>query len=229
MCLVWVVVFFVLGRLRHDRFGTFGFDLGIYDQGIWLLSRGRDPFVTVRGIELFGHHVNVALLLFAPLYRLGAGVETLLVAQLVAQAAGAIAVYLLARDLVGRRWVGVAPAGALLLNPTYQYLAWEYFHPDALAIAPLLFAYWAARQRRWGWFVVAGGLALACKEDVALALAVIGLLVILRGDRRIGAAIAVVAAAWFVFATRVVIPGFNGVGPFYDSFFGELGDSPTGV
>jgi uncharacterized membrane protein len=229
MCVVWVLVFFVLGRLRHDRFGTFGFDLGIYDQGIWLLSEGRDPFVTVRGIDLFGHHVNVVLLAFAPLYRLGAGVETLLLAQLVAQAAGAIAVYLLARDLVGRRWVGVALAGALLLNPTYQYLAWEYFHPDALAIAPLLFAYWAARRRRWGWFVVAGGLALACKEDVALALAVIGLLVILRGDRRIGAAIALVSAAWFLVATRVVLPWFNGVGPFYDSFFGELGDSPTEV
>jgi len=66
------------------------------------------------------------------------------------------------------RWVGVALAAVLLLNPTYQWLMWEFFHPDALSIAPLLFAYWAARERRWGWFAVAGGLAIACKEDVAL-------------------------------------------------------------
>ncbi len=229
MCVVWAATFFALGRLRHDKFGTFGFDLGIYDQGIWLASQGLDPFVTIRGIDLFGHHMNVALLLFAPFYRLGAGPEFLLFVQVTAQALGAVAVYLLARDLIGRRWVGVALAAVLLLNPTYQWLTWEFFHPDALAIAPLLFAYWAARARRWGIFAFAGVLALACKEDVALALIVIGLLVVLRGDRVIGGAIAMLAAAWFLAATRILIPAFNGIGPFYDNFFGELGDSPTEV
>ena len=84
------------------------------------------------------------------------------------------------------RWCGVALAIALLLNPTYQWLMWEFFHPDAVAIAPLLFAYWAARERRWGWFTVAAVIALSCKEDVALAVVVLGLLVAfrLRGDQR---------------------------------------------
>jgi uncharacterized membrane protein len=226
LAVVWFGVFYELGTLRHDRFGTFGFDLGIYDQGTWLVSQGLDPFVTVRGIDLFGHHMNVVLLAVAPLYRLGGGTDLLLALQLASQAAGAAAVFLLARDRTASRWVGVALGAVLLLNPTYQYLAWEYFHPDALAIAPLLFAYWAARERRWGWFTVAAVLAVACKEDVALAVLVIGLLVVLRGGRRAGAIIAAAAAAWFVVATRLLIPWFNGIGPFYDSFFGELGDSP---
>ena len=78
------------------------------------------------------------------------------------------------------RWCGVALAIALLLNPTYQWLMWEFFHPDAVAIGPLLFAYWAARERRWGWFTVAAVIALSCKEDVALAVVVLGLLVVFR-------------------------------------------------
>ena len=60
---VWAITFDRLGALRHDRFGTFGFDLGIYDQAVWLLSRARDPFITVRGLEAFGHHVNLILFL----------------------------------------------------------------------------------------------------------------------------------------------------------------------
>ena len=68
-----------LAALRHDRFGTFGFDLGIYDQAAWLLSRARDPFVTVRGLEAFGHHVNSILFFIAPFYRFGAGPHFLLV------------------------------------------------------------------------------------------------------------------------------------------------------
>jgi uncharacterized membrane protein len=229
LVIVWSVVFIRLPQLRHDRFGTFGFDLGIYDQGVWLLSRFEDPFVTVRGLDLFGHHANLFLVLLVPAYWLGAGPTFLLAVQVLAQASGAIAIFLLARDLLKSQWVGVALAAALLLNPTYQWLTWEFFHPDAVSIGPLLFAYWAARVRRWGLFWVAAVLALLCKEDVALSMAVLGLLVAFRGRRVRGLVIAGVSAVWFVLTTRVLIPAQNGIGPFYDTFFGDLGRSPTEV
>ncbi len=278
---VWIAWFFRLPLVRHERFQTFGFDLGIYDQGVWLLSQFRDPFVTVRGLDLFGHHMNPFFLVLAPFYRAGGGVEFLLAVQVLAQASGAIAIFLLGRDLLRSRWCGVALAIALLLNPTYQWLMWEFFHPDAVAIGPLLFAYWAARERRWGWFTVAAVIALSCKEDVALAVVVLGLLVAFRlrrdqrrlafgfgsmvvgflvpvvigssgdwrfllaavfvvvglylvldrrDDWRIGTAIALLAGAWFLLATQILIPHFNGVGRFYDSFFGpELGETPSEI
>lgn len=225
MVTVWSVMFIHLGFLRHNRFGTFGFDLGIYDQAVWLLSRFQDPFVTIRGLDFFGHHVNGSLVLFVPFYWLGAGPKFLLVAQVASQAAGAIAVYMIARDRLGTRWPAVALASVLLLHPTYQWLTWEYFHPDALALGPFLFAYWAARERRWRWFALAAVLAVACKEDVALAVIVLGLLIAARGDRRIGVIVAGLAAVWFAIATRVIIPVANGIGPFYDSFFGDFGSS----
>jgi uncharacterized membrane protein len=278
---VWIAWFWRLPLLRHERFGTFGFDLGIYDQGVWLVSQLRDPFVTVRGLDLFGHHMNVFLLALAPFYSFGGGVKFLLAVQVLAQASGAVAMFLLGRDILKSRWCGVALAVTLLLNPTYQWLMWEFFHPDAVAIGPLLFAYWAARERRWGWFSVAAIVALSCKEDVALAMVVLGLLIAFRmrserrrlvlglgliavgvlfpvvitseadwkfviagafvlagawialdrrTDWRIGAAVAVSAGAWFVLATQVLIPHFNGVGRFYDAFFGpELGETPAGI
>lgn len=229
MITLWSATFITLGWLRQARFATFSFDLGIYDQGVWLLSRFEDPFVTVRGLQLFGHHVNAILLGFVPFYWLGAGPKFLLVAQVLVQAGGAIAVYLLARDRLHDRWLAVALAGVLLLNPTYQWLTWEFFHPDALAIAPLLFAYWAARTERWRWFAVFALVALACKEDVALALAVMGILIAWRGRPRIGAIVFAGSLAWYTIATRVVIPLSNGIGPFYDTFFGDLGKNPAEV
>jgi uncharacterized membrane protein len=229
MVTVWSATFITLGWIRQTRFATFSFDLGIYDQAVWLLSRGRDPFITVRGLELFGHHVNVILLAFVPFYWLGAGPKFLLVAQVVVQASGAVAIYLLARDRLHDRWLAVALGGVLLLNPAYQWLTWEFFHPDALAIAPLLFAYWAARTERWRWFAVFALIALACKEDVALALAVMGILVAWRGRRRIGMIVFAGSVAWYVLATRVIIPLSNGIGPFYDTFFGDLGKNPAEV
>jgi hypothetical protein len=49
---------FEMNWLTHARSGTFGFDLGIFDQGVWLLSRFRDSFVTIRGLPLFGDHTS---------------------------------------------------------------------------------------------------------------------------------------------------------------------------
>jgi uncharacterized membrane protein len=229
MMAAWSALFITLGWIRHERYATFGFDLGIYDQGIWLLSRFRDPFVTIRGLDLFGHHMNPVLLAFVPFYWLGAGPIFLLVVQVLAQASGAVAVYLLARDKLKDRWLALVLAGVLLLNPTMQYLTWEFFHPDSLVIAPLLFAYWAATRRKWRWFVVATLLALACKEDAALAVFAMGIVIALRFDRRIGAITSFVAVAWFALSTRVLIPFFSGTEAFYESWFGKFGDSPLEV
>jgi len=229
MIVVWSLIFLRLGWERHDRFATFGFDLGVYDQVVWLLSRFKEPFMTIRGLHFWGFHGNYALVLLAPFYWLGAGPVFLLFVQVAAQASGAIAIFLLARDRLADRWLAVGMAGVLLLNPTYQYLVWEYFHPDALAIAPFLFAYWAARTRRWKWFALAAVLAVACKEDVALSMAVLGVLIARWGDRRIGAIVVGAAVAWFALVTRVILPHVNGIKAFYDTFFGEFGSSPFEV
>ncbi|HEV2760083.1 MAG TPA: DUF2079 domain-containing protein [Acidimicrobiales bacterium] len=229
MILAWSLLFIGLGAQRHIRFGTYGFDLGIYDQAIWLLSRFETPFITLRGLDFWGTHANPVLVLFVPFYWVGAGPLFLLVVQVASQAAGAVAVFLLARDRLKSRWPAVVMAGVLLLHPTYQYLVWEFFHPDALALGPLLFTYWAARARRWKWFAVSAVLAVACKEDVALAIVVLGVLIAVRGDRRIGMVTSAVAAVWFMVATRVIIPFANGIGPFYDTFFGEFGSSASEV
>lgn len=229
MMVVWSFIFIRLGWERHVRFATFGFDLGVYDQAVWLLSRFKEPFMTIRGLHFWGFHSNYAIVLLAPFYWLGAGPLFLLVVQALTQASGAIAIYLLARDRLADRWMAVGMAGVLLLNPTYQYLVWEYFHPDAMAIAPFLFAYWAARAGRWRRFAVAAVLAVAWKEDVALSMAVVGVLIFLWGDRRIGAIVFGAAAGFFALVTRVIIPQVNGIAAFYDTFFGEFGSSPLEV
>ena len=173
--------------------GTFGFDLGIYDQAIWLLSRLRDPFITVRGLEAFGHHVNVILLLLAPFYRLGAGPHFLLFVQVVAQASGSV------RRCSSSRAIGSPTAGSRCALGVGLPAA-----PDvAVARVGVLPSGRGRRSGRCcsptGLRVNVGGagsrsrrsIALMCKEDVALVIVVIGLLIVWRGDRRIGLGVSV--------------------------------------
>ena len=228
--LAWTSTFVWLGALRHHRFATFGFDLGIYDQATWLLAHGHlDGMITVRGLRVFGHHVNPVLFAYAPAYRLGAGVEVLLVTQVVAQAAAALVCFAIGVERLGDRRLALGPALALLANPTWQWLTWEFFHPEVLAGTALLGAWWAALHRRWGWFAGAVVLAVACREDVALATAVLGLVVAGRGERRVGLATTAASLGWYLVATRVILVWGNGTGPFYETYFTDLGDGPGAV
>lgn len=225
---LYVAVFGQLTWAQHANFATFGFDMGIYDQGIWLLSRFEDPFVTVRGLHYFGHHLNLVTVLFVPAYWLGAGPIFLYLVETVALAAGAIPLWLLARDRWRHEGWALVAAGAYLLYPSVGWINWWHFHPDALIITPLLFAWWLAVRQRWGWYWVAVALALAAKEDAAMAIAVLGVVVAMGHDRRRGLLTLGTAAGWFLLATRVIIPLLtDGRGPFYDDFFSDFGTGST--
>ena len=225
----WVTGFSILVHERIRRFSAFDFDMGIYDQGVWLLAHGR-MFSTVRGLPILGHHVNIDLFLFAPFSWLGLANPTFLsVVQVMSLGLGAVPVFLLARRRLAQPWLAVALAFAYLAHPSLQWMSWELFHPDAMAILPLLFAYYLATTGRWRWYTACVVYALLWKEDVALVVVLLGLLVALRGERRIGLATAGAAAVWFVIATRVIIPGFHDEGPFYAGFYGDLGDTTTEI
>ncbi len=223
----YVLVFGTLTWAQQSNFGTFGFDMGIYDQGIWLLSRFKTPFDTVRGLNFFAHHANFITVAFVPFYWLGAGPHFLYLVETVWMALGAVPLWLLARDRLASPWLALGLVAGYLLYPSLEWINWWHFHPDALVITPLLFAWWLASRRRWRWFAVAVAVALLCKEDAALAVAMLGLVLALRGQRRAGVLTCVAGVGWFLLALKVIIPTANGgSSPFYvQELFPGFGDS----
>ncbi len=251
--LVFAVVFGRLGIQNHRNFGTWAYDMGIYDQGFWLVSRGGQSFVTVRGLEFWGHHVNLIVLVFVPFYWLGAGPAFLYVVQATVMGLGALPTYLLARDRFRSPWMGVVFAAVFLMYAPVQWIVWANFHPEALVVTPLLMAWWCARTERWKWFAVFVLVALSTREDAALAVIVLGFVLaaphlravvgVMRGRRaesldegagrmlRIGLYTITAGAVWYLVSTRLVIPHFNrGDEPFYvRAYYGNYGDTTTQV
>jgi uncharacterized membrane protein len=206
----FVVVFVLQIWGLHQHFGSYGFDLGIYDQGTWLLSRLRSPFVTVRGLNLFGEHATYILLLVAPLYRLWADPRLLLLLQAVALAVPALVVFRLGARHLGNPAAGLAVAVAYLAYPALQWaLTWQ-FHPESLAAAFLALAALDADGRRHRRMAIWLGLALLCREDVGLVVAGFGGLLMLTGRREVGRRVVVAGLAWWVLATFLFIPWANG-------------------
>jgi uncharacterized membrane protein len=225
---VWIVTFALLVVRRQDRFWSVDFDMGIHDQAIWLLAHGRG-FITVRGLEVFGHHFTPSYFLLVPAYWLGAGPNFVNVLQIAVLSLGAIPIYLLARERRVSQWPAAALGAAYLLHPALQFIGWELFHPEALGITPLLCAYLCSVRRSWHWFVFWCVLAVSCKEDVALAVLVLGLIVAWRGDRRVGLVTASCAFAWFVAVAVIAMPAINGGTTHVAGLLSGVGGSPGGI
>ena len=72
-------------------------------------------------------------------------------------ALGAFPIYLIARDRSPRRgWVCVFAVVYLMYAPI-QWISWANFHPEALVITPLLFAWWFASHASGGGLVLRHG------------------------------------------------------------------------
>lgn len=137
LILAWIVVMGRLIVLRHQNFGSFDFDTGIYDQYIWQAAHGRTAN-TVRGISFFGHHAQFGLLLLVPFAWLGGGPSTWDILHTIALASAALPLFLLARDKLGRPWIAVGVGVVWLANPTVQWLVHEGFHPEGMALPFLI-------------------------------------------------------------------------------------------
>lgn len=238
----WVAAFVWQTWTVHARFGTYGFDVGIFDQGVWLLSRLQDPFVTVRGLPLFGDHASFILLLAAPLYRVWADPRLLLGLQTVSMAAPAVAVYLVGARRLGNPAAALAVAVAYLAYAPMQWAVTWQFHPETLAAGLLAVAILAADRGNGP--LLAGSLALAllCKEDVGLVVAGFGVTMWLTGvaearlaggdpeaaARRVawGRRTLLAGLGWFLLATFVLLPLINGRGsPHLQINFGISGET----
>ncbi|NNF69955.1 MAG: DUF2079 domain-containing protein, partial [Acidimicrobiia bacterium] len=165
---IWLVIFTRLAIGLHNRFLTHTFDLGIFDQGLWLMSRFEAPFVTLRGLNLFADHSSYVMVLLVPLYWIWPDIRVLMVFTVFVVAAGAPLTYYLGRALGLRPMLSAAVAVSYLLHPATQWLVWDNFHPEIIALPVMIGMTLAFVRGRPGWGLALGLLALTVKEDAAL-------------------------------------------------------------
>jgi uncharacterized membrane protein len=153
---------------RHLVFRTHAMDLGYYIQLTWNLAHGHGPRVSLPEMNAWGDHLSPILYLFVPVFWVAPGAVSLLVGQSVALAAGAVAVFALAKRRLSDERPAAAFALLYLLNPSLHGINGRDFHAAALAIPLLLGAFYFAEAGRPWLFVVVTLLTLMCREDATL-------------------------------------------------------------
>lgn len=222
-----VVLFAVLALLALARLraGDAGTDLASYKQAAWHVRSGRSPFLTIPGAHLTALNGALAFYPIALLTRFFPLAHTLLVVQSAALALGVLPLWKIVRQVVPLR-VGTAAAvvAAYCIYPPVQNLNLADFHPVALALPALMAALQFGIQGRLVRFGLCAAWVVACRADLSLAIVGVGVLLALRGNRRVGAVTAAAGAVWLALALTVEALGSGAGGLVYPNAYAAYGD-----
>ncbi len=210
---VYCAYFSAMSVLSHAIYATQAYDLGTFDQGIWLAGHSDSLFVTVRGLHLLGDHVRVVSLLLAPIYWIWDDVRFLLILHACTIGLGGTFVYLIGRcELPSHPWAVLGICLSYLLNPAVHNLTTDYAHPDGFATTLILASIYFLRSNKIAAFWVTVALAMTCKEDIPLVYTVMGLWLMGTGRAQLGGFLAAAAVVYFAVALLVILPHFNAAG-----------------
>ena len=195
--------------LHSLHYGSFAYDLGIFDQAFWHYSRLDVPRSTIVGLpNELGDHFSPTLLLLVPLYWLWSDPQVLLIAQGILLGAALVPIFLFARDRVGR-------VPAYLLTAAFGFF-WAVhtavaFNFHEVAFAPLLIGLTvlAVDRRDWRSYFLSIFALLLVKENMALLVAAFGgYLLFFRAYRQAAITVAL-GVTWFALVTDVLLPHFS--------------------
>ncbi len=92
------ILFFTLGWTRYIFFRAGVSDLGYFDQAVYLISRGKPPFIPTLGFQMLADHGAYMIYPLALLYRIYPSVLWLFAVQAISLAGSAMLVWRLARQ-----------------------------------------------------------------------------------------------------------------------------------
>lgn len=191
-----------------------GDGLAVWLQAGWLLRHGYAPLSTITNSNpIMDQWSFVAWPMLGLTNAVRAPVELALV-QSLALSVTVVPLWRLAREVADLR-IGATCAVVVAygLAPTVQATNLSILHPEVVAVPALMLAFLAYRRDRWVTYAVALVVALCCRADLGLVVAVLGVLVVLDGrHRRWGTLTVLVGVAWTAAAVVILHPGMP-VGP----------------
>ncbi|MFI8518330.1 DUF2079 domain-containing protein [Streptomyces sp. NPDC085481] len=210
------ILYFLYSRVQYEQFRNPSWDLGIFEQSVRAYAELRAPIVDIKGpgFLILGDHFSPVTALLAPLYWVWSSPLALLFAQAALFAGSAAVVGRTAQQVLGSRAAGIGLTVAYGLSWGLQEAVKSDFHEIAFAVPLLALTCRALLLGRWNAAVAWAVPLVLVKEDMGLTVAMVGAVLFIKGQKRLGAALAGFGAAFFALTVLVLIPAASKVGQY---------------
>ena len=207
-------LFWIFSALRHGLLQSNAYDLGLFDQWVWLISQGVPPISSMEQVHVLADHGAWLLYLAALSYRLLASVQWLLASQAIALSLTAIPLWGLARQagLPERRcwWICML----WWLQPVVFNTTLFDFHPETWVMPAFAIALWAERDGRLRLWIAMLLLMLGSRDGLVLIIGGMALDLAWRRRWRWSGIAAALALGWLLLLSRWLYPWLrDGEGP----------------
>jgi len=198
--------------LRHFRLESFGYDLGIFAQEIYLLSKFKLPFSTIKipNMIIWGDHWTPSLIIFVPFVWLFSRPElVLIVFQVIFLAFGAWIIWCISKEKTKDFLFSFTLVFVFLLFYGIQNAIFFDAHPFFFASMLVPALYLLFLKEKWGLFFLVSFLMANFKEDIPLYLIAFGIYLLIKRKYKQGLAMFAFYFIWFILLTKFLIPYFS--------------------
>ncbi|HEU5333962.1 MAG TPA: DUF2079 domain-containing protein [Actinocrinis sp.] len=205
------VVYLVLALARYERMAPTSWDLGIFTEAVKQYAHFHAPVDDARapGYEILGEHFSPIIAVLGPVFLIFPSAVTLLVAQSILFALGAVPLTRLGIDRIGPG-AGYALGIAYGLSFGLAEALDADFHEIAFAVPLISFMLCAFIRERYAQAALWALPLLLVKEDLGITLVLpLGIAVILRGRTALGALLSAAGTAGSLLAVYWIIPSFS--------------------
>jgi uncharacterized membrane protein len=204
-------VYLLISLARYERFAPTSWDLGIFTEAVKQYAHFHAPIDDARapGYEILGEHFSPIIALLGPFFLVFPTPVTLLVAQAVLFAVGAVPLVRLGVDRIGAG-AGYALGIAYGLSFGLAEAIDADFHEIAFAVPIISYTMCALLRGQYRRAALVSLLLLFCKEDLGITVVLpVGIALILWGRTLLGALTSAAGTAGTLLAIYWIIPALN--------------------
>ncbi len=184
--MVWVLIlafgtlYSIYSVVRHLRFETYIFDLGYYDQLLWLAAHGKKIFSSVIEAHPWVDHFSPSIFLLTPLYWLWSDPRVLLIFQAGFIALGAYPIYKLSLRKTNSYIFSISLSLCYLTFYGLQNAIAYDFHAVVLGPTLLAFLFWFYEEKKFRLFWPTLIIFVGLQENFFILASAIGLFLIVK-------------------------------------------------
>ncbi|HVZ11701.1 MAG TPA: DUF2079 domain-containing protein [Patescibacteria group bacterium] len=209
----YAVYLFLITWERYVNFISEAIDLVFFHQVIWQFSEFKIPYIWNLNQPLYpqwSQHFSPILALLAPLYWIAHSEGLLLSTQAIATLSGAIPIYLISKEYLHSKSIGLSLAFAYLSFGGLQF-GFAYGFHEILFFPPLfLWSYYFYTSKNKKFYYLFIALSLLVKEEVVFIVFFWGLyLYFVKRDRQTAIITMAMGALWGLICFEIIFPIFN--------------------
>lgn len=199
-------LYILLALLRHLHFMTYGYDLAIYDQQVWLYSKFKNPFLTIEYKSALLNHFSPSLALFAPFYWIWSDPKVLLILQALMIGLSAIPL-----DILAKRKNLPVYLRCMLIISYLTFYGCQYavnFDVHSLVYGTTLIPWLILllEDRKYKKAAILMLIIMGMKESFPVTTTLIGAAYFLKGQRKLGSIIIASSLTYLLLALKVIQP-----------------------